>query len=275
MGDVRARNERPLRLPRTCISGALPGPLPQQARASGRSSGGLSGVFGVAGVVVALSLVPAEAYAAAAQGKIVCWKDAAGKVIGCGDKVPPEYQDSGTRQLDSRGVTRGTTESTEEVNKRRLKEQEAARVKAEEQRKSVDQKRQDTALLDTYSNEKEIDLKRDRDLGVIDLQIEQLAISLKNATQRYTDTMARVDAVEKSKKPLSTQMKDELTRATTDKERFEKGIEAKNQEKEALRNRYADQRRRYVELRSNPGAIGAAPAASTSPSASASPSSKK
>ena len=110
-------------------------------------------------------LMPGMAYAAQ-QGKIVCWKDAAGKVIGCGDKVPPEYQSSGTKELDSRGVTRGTTESAEEVNKRRQKEQEAARVKSEEQRKSVDQKRQDTALLETYSNEKEIDLKRDRDLQV-------------------------------------------------------------------------------------------------------------
>ncbi len=271
MGDVRARNDRPPRLRIDGISGAPPDPRPQEAGARGLFSGGLSRVFGVASVVVAVLLVPPEAYAAAAQGKIVCWKDAAGKVIGCGDKVPPEYQNSGTRELDSRGVTRGTTESAEEVNKRRLKEQEAARVKAEEQRKSVDQKRQDTALLETYSNEKEIDLKRDRDLGVIDLQIEQLTMSLKNATQRYTDTKARVDAVEKSKKPVSAQMTDELTRTTTDKERFEKGIEAKNREKEALRNRYAEQRRRYVELRSNPGAIGTAPAPSASASASPNP----
>ena len=61
-----------------------------------------------------------------------------------------------------------------------------------------------------------------------------------------------MDAVEKSNKPVSAQLKDELARATADKERFEKGIEAKNQEKEALRNRYAEQRKRYIELRNNP-----------------------
>jgi hypothetical protein len=226
-------------------------------------------VFGVAGVLALASLMPGTAWAA--QGKIVCWKDAAGKVIGCGDKVPPEYQSSGTKELDTRGVTRGTTESVEEVNKRRQKEQEAARIKGDEQRKSVDQKRQDTALLETYSNEKEIDLKRDRDLQVIDLQIEQLTMSQKNATQRHTDTKARVDAVEKSKKPVSAQLTDELTRATADKERLEKSIEAKNQEKEALHNRYAEQRKRYLELRNNPAAIGTAPAASASASASPSP----
>ena len=38
-------------------------------------------------------------------GKIVCWKDKAGKTVGCGDKVPPEYQDNATKELNRRGVT--------------------------------------------------------------------------------------------------------------------------------------------------------------------------
>jgi hypothetical protein len=212
------------------------------------------------GLLALACVVASPALYSATQSKIVCWKDAAGKVIGCGDKVPPEYQDSGTRELDRRGVTRGTTESAEEANKRRVKEQEAERVKAEEQRKAIDQKRQDTALLESYSNEKEIDLKRDRDLSVIDLQIEQISMSLKNATQRYSDTKARVDAVEKTGKPVSAQLKDELARAAGDRERFEKGIRAKEQEKEDLRARYAEQRRRYVELRSSPGSAATASA---------------
>ena len=140
--------------------------------------------------------------AMAAQGRIVCWKDAAGKVIGCGDKVPPEYQNSATRELDSRGVTRGHTESAEEANRRRLKEQEAARTKVEDDRRSLDQKRQDTALLETYSNEKEIDLKRERDMQVLDLQIEQLTVALKNTSQRYTEVKARADIADKNKKPI-------------------------------------------------------------------------
>jgi hypothetical protein len=226
------------------------------------SSGDFRRRFAAPGVLALLCLMQPSAYAA--QGKIVCWKDAAGKVIGCGDKVPPEYQNSGTRELDSRGITRGTTESTEEANKRRQKEQESAHVKAEDQRKSVDQKRQDKALLESYSNEKEIDLKRDRDLQMIDLQIEQLSMSLKNATQRYTDTKARVDAGEKSNKPPTPQMKEELAKATADRARLEKSVEAKNQEKEALRNRYAEQRARYMELRNNP-----TPAEPASTSASA------
>ena len=205
------------------------------------------GTMLAATVFVSALATPGESFAQA--GKIVCWKDKAGKVVGCGDKVPPEYQTSGTKELTSRGVTRSTTESVDEAAKRREREQETAKAKAEEDRKALDQKRQDTALLQTYSNEKEIDTKRDRDLGVLDLQMEQLNNALKITTTRYNETKARNDAVEKSKKAPSPALKDELTRVAGEKQRLEAAIEAKQKEKEELRQRFADQRKRFTELR--------------------------
>lgn len=192
---------------------------------------------------------------ASAQSKIVCWKDKAGKVIGCGDKVPPEFQSSATKELDSRGVTRKSTESVEQTNQRRIREQEAAKIKADEDRKLLDMKRQDTALLETYSNEREIDLKRDRDLQVIDLQMEQIATSLKGATQRYNEVKARVDGVEKNNKTPSASLKEELARAASNKENIEQNLKAKQKEKEDLRQRFADYKRRYHELRSGVTAV--------------------
>ncbi len=192
---------------------------------------------------------------AVAQSKIVCWKDKSGKVIGCGDKVPHEFQSSATKELDSRGVTRRTTDSAEDVNQRRLREQEAARAKAEDDRKIVDRQRQDTALLETYSNEKEIDLKRDRDVGVLDLQLEQLNTSLKGITQRYNEAKTRSDTFEKSKKPLPPALRDELAKTTADKQRVERNIEAKQKEKEELRDRFAAYRKRYTDLRSGVQAV--------------------
>ncbi|MDB5902185.1 MAG: hypothetical protein JWM26_1063 [Betaproteobacteria bacterium] len=188
---------------------------------------------------------------AAAQSKIVCWKDKSGKVIGCGDKVPPEYQSSATKELDSRGVTRRTTESAEDTNQRRMREQESARAKIEEERRMVGQKRQDTALVETYSNEREIDLKRDRDLQVLDGHLEQLTVAYKAATQRYNETKARFDTVEKNNKTASPALKDELARATVEKQRMEQAIEAKQKEKEELRERFAGYKKRYNELRGN------------------------
>lgn len=187
--------------------------------------------------------------AAAQSGRIVCWKDKSGKVVGCGDKVPQEYLGNASQELDAHGVTRKTTESAEEVRRRREKEQESKRTKVEEDRRSIEQKRQDHALLATYANEKEIDLKRDRDLQALDLQLDQLTGALKNSTQRFNEVKARADAAEKAKKPLAPALKDELDRATQERQRLEASVQSKQKEKDDLRERFAEYRKRYTELK--------------------------
>ena len=204
------------------------------------------------GAVVLAGALALPGTADAQSGKIVCWKDKSGKVVGCGDKVPPEFQGSATKELDSRGVTRKQTESVEDANLRREKTQETAKSKAEDDRKTLDQKRQDTALLETYASEKEIDAKRDRDLQVLDLQIEQLQGALKNTMVRYNDTKARFDAAEKTKK-VPVALKDEFTRVSEEKQRFETGIQNRQKEKEELKVKYADYRKRFIELRAQQG----------------------
>ena len=95
-------------------------------------------------------LVPAAAVAvfivasstvtdARAAGRIVCWKDESGKVVGCGDRVPPDFRGGATKELDSHGITRKTTETREEAARRRAEEQELARKKAKERRRLAEQ----------------------------------------------------------------------------------------------------------------------------------------
>ena len=40
-------------------------------------------------VAALTGLLAVSGTAQAQSGRIVCWKDASGKVVGCGDKVPP------------------------------------------------------------------------------------------------------------------------------------------------------------------------------------------
>jgi hypothetical protein len=181
-----------------------------------------------------------------AAQKIVCWKDKSGKTVGCGDKVPPEYQDNASRELDKRGMTRKTTESAEEEAKRKAKEKESEREKAELDKKAAEQKRQDSALINTYSNEKEIDLRRDRDLATTDSQINQMRVMQKNAVDRQKEIKGRIDA---GKKPATEPQKEDLAHAEADQSKFEQSIADKEKEKDAIRKRYADQRARYIELR--------------------------
>jgi hypothetical protein len=181
-------------------------------------------------LALAFALAPA-ANAAQTKGRIVCWKDKSGKTVGCGDTVPPEYQTSATKELDRRGVTRKTTQSADDLAKHRTQDKELANQKEEEQRRLAEQRRQDAALINTFTSAQEIDVKRDRDLQVVELQISQLQLSLKNAADRKA---------------------------------VEQNIIAKKKIKSDIRARYAEYKKRFAELKgTQPATTAPAPAAAT------------
>jgi hypothetical protein len=192
-------------------------------------------------------------------GKIICWKDKSGKVVGCGDKVPPEYEDSATKELDQRGVTRKTTDTAEEQAKRAAQDEALAKQKAEEKKRLAEQRRLDSALLNTYANEKEIDQRRDREVQEVDRLLTQFQALHKAAAARHTDASGRLASAEKARKP-SDALKDEVARAEADMVKLEQSIAGKNKEKEDIRARYAQIKQRYMDLRSGSAQSAAAPA---------------
>lgn len=224
-------------------------------------------------VAVALTLGSLSfAPAAVAQGKIVCWKDAAGKVVGCGDKVPPEYANSGTRVLDKDGNVRKTGESADEGVKRQALEKEQAEKRAEEQKRLAEQKRQDSALLNTFTTEKEIDLKRDREVQALDNNIVQQRAALKVANDRLAEVKPRAATFEKDKKPVPPVVRDDLARAEGDKSRIEQDIATKEKDKQDTIAKYEGQKKRYAFLKGTSPA--AAPPATPASAAATVPAKK-
>ena len=216
-------------------------------------------VFLAAALAIALAALFSGSALAQSKGRIVCWKDKAGKVIGCGDKVPPEYEDSATKELDRRGVTRKTTGTPEEQARQAAQEEARLKQKEEEKKRLAEQQRRDSALLNTYANEKEIDQRRDREVQEVDRLLGQFEGLRKSATARLADAQGRVAAAEKARKPSDT-LKDEVARTEAEIAKFERSIAAKTKEKEEIRARYAETKERYVALRAG-GARSAATAA--------------
>lgn len=216
------------------------------------------------GAIAVLALALGVSPPAYSQGKIVCWKDASGKVVGCGDKVPPEFVNSATKELDKQGNVRKTGESSEEAAKRRALEKEQAEAKSEEQKRVAEQRRQDSALLNTFSNEKEIDLKRDREVQSLDNAITQQRAALKVSADRTAEVKQRAAAAEKDKKPLSPGLKDDLARAEGEKGRIEQDIVGKEKDKQDILIKYAAYKKRYMELKGiTPAAAPPVPVATT------------
>jgi hypothetical protein len=217
--------------------------------------------FGLALLAISLALASGTALAQSkGGGKIVCWKDKAGKVVGCGDRVPPEYQDAATREIDTKsGLTRKSTGTVEEEARLKAEAEALKKQKEEEKKKTAEQRRKDMALLNTYVNEGEIDQRRDRELQEVDRVLNQFHGLHKTSTARHSDAVARLAAAEKAGKP-SDALKDEVTRTEAEKMKIERGIATREKEKESIRAQYAETKRRYTELRSGGGTQATAPA---------------
>lgn len=200
-----------------------------------------------AALALVLAAVFTQTALAQSKGRIVCWKDKSGKVIGCGDKVPPEFQDAATKELDRRGVTRKTTETAEEEARRNAQEAAKAQKMDEEKKRLAEQRRKDMVLLNTYANDREIDQRRDRELREVERLLGQFQGLHNSAAARRDDARKRLAAAETARK-TSDAVKDEIARAEADMARLEKNIAAKNKEKEDIIARYAETKRRYLQV---------------------------
>jgi len=198
-----------------------------------------------------LACVFADGHRALAQskgsGKIVCWKDKTGKTIGCGDAIPPEYQDNASKTLDKQGVTVKNTDAALTPEQKKAAQEELERSQ-EAQRKAEDQRRKDKALLDTFTTPQEIDLKRDRDLQIAQSNLELLQSNVKAADTRLAQAQSRVDGYNKSNKPVPDAVQDELDRATADKTKIDQQIAAKKQEIADITQKYSGLKQRFIQL---------------------------
>ena len=207
-------------------------------------------------VFVAVSATVADAHAA---GRIICWKDESGKVVGCGDRVPPEFQGGATKELDSHGVTRKTTVTTEEAARQRAEKQELARKQAEARKRLAEQQRQDRVLLATYSNEQEIDDRRDRELVQVQAQIQSLTVSLTNANERHSELEERRQLAEKNEglaKALPA-LREELETTGAEQRRLHERIAGREKDMQAIRSRFDVQKQRFRKLKNSEGASSA------------------
>jgi hypothetical protein len=193
------------------------------------------------------------------SGGVVCWKDKSGKTVGCGDKVPPEYQDNAATTLDKRGV------AVKETDAALTPEQKKAQAAAVEQKKidaqkREEEKRRDHALLDSFSNEKEIDLKRARDIQQMESGVATQELRMKSLIERQNEKRSKMDALKKENKPVPVSMQQDFDRRAADLAKIQAQIPQKRKEIADKNLEYDAMKKRYLELKSGASATAAAPA---------------
>lgn len=170
----------------------------------------------------------------------------------------PECQGQAVKELDKRGIV--TKERAAPPTAEELKAQEANKERqAEEANKAREQERRDKALLATYADVKEIDLARDRNLQQAELVINSNNLRLKAVESRLADYQAHADRQKKAGKPVSPDLQADIDQVSGERQKLLAQNEVQRKEMDAIRARFEEDKKRFVELTAQPPA-GAAPA---------------
>jgi hypothetical protein len=193
---------------------------------------------------------------ASTHGALYKWVDEKGRVQ-YSDK-PPIDKGKGGVEMSNRGVVVKRLEGGLTPEQTKAKEEEELRKKADEH-KAQEQKRQDAALLQSFTNAQEIDMKRDRELQSLDAVIGNLRGQERSVNERMVEERRRAEFYDKRKKPPPDSIKDDLARSENEKKVIAEEIVRRQQEITATRSKYEALKKRYLELRQQDQASIAAP----------------
>ena len=199
--------------------------------------------------ILGATLVLFAAFSTTAEAKLYKWVDDKGETH-YGEVVAPEYANKDQVQFNEKG---------HELKKKYLdKVKESAddagsgKKTAAEQQSIIDQRRKDKALINTYSNEKEIDLSRDRNLQQVEARISSVQLLLKSAQESLDNYIREADGLKQGGKKIPDSLQADIEGG---KNRIAKLMEdlAKAKEKAAsVRASYEADKVRYRELTGNP-----------------------
>lgn len=195
-------------------------------------------------VLVAAMAVPLTAAAQNTNGRTIYCCDAGGQQM-CGDIFPTECYGRAYREISPQGTVRRVVPappSAEEIARR----DEAVRKRREAEEAALKKRRLDQALLQTYPNVAEIESRRDRAVADLDRTIADLRA-------REVDLEGRQAAMLKDSesfngKNLPVEIAENLRNIEAELEVQRAVISAKERERESIRLRFEEDRRRYLEL---------------------------
>jgi hypothetical protein len=176
-----------------------------------------------------------------AEAKLYKWVDEKGTTH-YGETIPPEYANRDTKQLDKGRVTdRKETFDTDKLNSKKPETVEDKAV--------IEARRHDEALLNSYSNEKEIDLARDRNLMQIEARINSYNTVIKSAKESLDDLHRESDSRTKSGKKVPQSLTDDIASSEARIAKLQKDRETNQKEMDSVKARYEADKLHYRELK--------------------------
>jgi chromosome segregation ATPase len=182
------------------------------------------------------------AFSMNAEAKLYKWVDESGTTH-YGETIPPEYANKETMKLD-----KGRLEKRED--KLRDEQKKAVELDPVAEKARIEAKRHDDALVNTYSNEKEIDLARDRNLLQVEARINSNTTLLKSAQTTLDELNKERDAIAKQpQRKIPPSLTEDIAAAEERVAKLKKDLETSQKEMDTVKARYESDKQRYRELK--------------------------
>jgi len=162
------------------------------------------------------------------------------------DKTPPEEcLGKATVEMSDHGVVLKKTD--EELGMKEAAER--AKHEAAEKRSIQEKKRLDAALLATYTDKKEIDLARERNIQPVELAIKGIEPRLKVSQSRLDVLQLQLVEARKAKSPLLPSINKEVATAKKEVKLLKKKLVKKKIEKNKIKAKFDSDKKRFIELK--------------------------
>ncbi len=176
-----------------------------------------------------------------AEAKLYKWVDKNG-VTHYGETIPPEYAGRDTKQLEKGRIV----DSTRNFDDRK---QKAKKTETAEEKAAREQRRSDEALLNSFTNEKEIDLARDRNLLQVKARIDSYQTLIKSAQASLEDLHKESNARTNRGWDIPKSLTDDIAAAEARVKKLQSGLKNNQDEYEAVNARFDAQKKRFRELK--------------------------
>ena len=191
-------------------------------------------------VVLSIAVLGAL-FCVSAEAKLYKWVDNQG-ITHYGEVIPPEYANRDTKELDHGRITdRKETFDTDKINSKK--------AETPEEKTALEARRRDSALLNSYSNEKEIDLARDRNLLQIEARINSYTTLKKSVQETLNSLHQESDNRTKKGWKIPQSLTDDIKASEARVADLDKNLAENQKELDATKARYEADKLRYRELK--------------------------
>lgn len=193
-----------------------------------------------AGFFISLSLV------LPAQAKVYKWVDDQG-ITHYGEVIPTEYANKERSTITKSGLVEKAPEKmTPEAMRAK---QEAEKKKKIEKQAEVEQQRRDSAMLNTYSNEKEIDQALERSLVLVNARVESNRMLLQSSQDTLDGLKSEADARTQAGKKIPQSLTNDIAQTEARVARYAAELSKSEEELISVKARFDREKELYRKLK--------------------------